>query len=447
MCLPQLVEDVLMPFASAFSQPTAQRMLVILVGAILARGRRTVTNIVWTMGDLATGDCSAFHRVFSRAPWNMRRLGKTLARLLIELVPEGEWVVLAVDDTVAGHKGAKVYGKGCHHDAVRSTQSHVAWRWGHRWVVLAVVVKFPFATRPWSLPVLCALYRPKSLNEVEGRRHKTPVDLARGLVAHLLHWFPERKFLLVGDGGYSTRDLAAFCHRHRKRLALIGKFPADAALYDAPPKVKKVGRPRVRGRRRRSPQQVVGDGGLELTTVQWYGRTDRQVHLKTASAHWYKVGFGLIPVQWVFVRDETGTRRDEYYFCTQPGLFPPADIVSFYTQRWTIEVTFQEVRAHLGFETPRQRVANSVQRMAPLLLGVFSLVSVMYHRWLIDHEQVVKSRPWYEKSEPTFSDALETIRRELWIETVFAQAPFSRALAKTPTKLRNTLLDFLCQAA
>lgn len=446
MSLPLVVEAVLMPFASAFSQPTSARMMVIVVGAILARGRRTVTNIVWTMGELATGDCSAFHRVFSRAPWNMRQLGKTLATLLIELVPEDEWVVLAVDDTVAGHKGAKVYGKGCHHDAVRSTHSHIAWRWGHRWVVLAVVVKFPFATRPWALPVLAALYRPKSLNEAEGRRHKTPVDLARGLLAHLLHWFPERKFLLVGDGGYSSRDLAAFCHRKRKRCALIGKFPADAALYDTPPKVRKVGRPAVRGRRRRSPQQVVRDGGLELTTVKWYGRTDRQVKLKTASAHWYKPGIGLIRVQWVFVRDETGTRRDEYYFCTQPKLFTPAEIVSFYTQRWTIEVTFQEVRAHLGFETPRQRVANSVQRMAPLLLGLFSLVSVMYHRHLTDHESVVNSRPWYEKSEPTFSDALETIRRELWTQTIFAQGHFSKALAKTPRKLRNTLLDFLCQA-
>ena len=170
MSLPQVVEAVLMPFVCAFSQPTSARMMVIVVGAILARGRRTVTNIVWTMGELATGDCSAFHRVFSRAPWNMRRLGKTLATLLVELVPGDEWVVLAVDDTVAGHKGAKVYGKGCHHDAVRSTHSHIAWRWGHRQVVLAVVVKFPFATRPWALPVLAALYRPKSLNEAEGRR-------------------------------------------------------------------------------------------------------------------------------------------------------------------------------------------------------------------------------------------------------------------------------------
>lgn len=476
MCLPQLMEEILMPFAAAFSQPTAVRMQVIFVGIILARGRRTVTNIVWTMGGLATGDCSAYHRVFSRAPWNMRRLGKTLARLLIELVPEGDRVVLAVDDTLAGHKGAKVYGKGCHHDAVRSTHSHTAWRWGHRWVVLAVVVKFPFATRPWSLPVLAALYRPQSLNEAEGRRHKTPVDLARGLLAHLRHWFPERKFLLIGDGGppeavywnrplrtlprrllksvelmnrpcRSTRDLAAFCHRHRERCALIGKFPADAALYDRPSKRKKTGRPPVRGRRRRSPGQVVADGGLELATVSWYGRTNRQVKLKTASAHWYKAGCGLIPVQWVFVRDETGTRRDEYYFCTQPGLFMPAEIAGYYTQRWTIEVMFQELRTHLGFETPRQRVANSVQRMAPLLLGVFSIVSVLYHRHLTRNEPTVNSRPWYDKTEPTFSDALETARRELWTQTVLAQPHFAKALAKTPTQLKNTLLDFLCQAA
>jgi hypothetical protein len=127
-------------------------------------------------------------------------------------------------------------------------------------------------------------------------------------------------------------------------------------------------------------------------------RTDRQVKLTIASAHWYEAGCGLIPVQSVFVRDETGTRRDEDDFCTQPGLFAPAEIVSDYAQQWTIEVTFQELRGHLGLETPRQRVANSVQRMAPLLLGVFRLVSVLYHRHHIAHEQTVNSPPWIREN-------------------------------------------------
>ena len=110
--------------------------------------------------------------VIRRAPWNLVLLGRTLARLVIELVPD-EWVVVAVDDTTAGHKGAKVYGKGCHHDAVRSSRVHTAWKWGHRWVVLAVIENFPFATHPWALPVLAALSPPEELNRQEGRRHRT----------------------------------------------------------------------------------------------------------------------------------------------------------------------------------------------------------------------------------------------------------------------------------
>lgn len=448
MCLPQAAEPIVMAFSIAFSEPTFQRALVLLVGGILTSGRRTITRMLWTMGDLAEGHFSDYHRVFSRAPWSPWTLGWILARLLIELVPE-EWVVVAIDETVAGHKGRTVYGKGCHRDAVRSSHAHVAWKWGHKWVVLAIVVKFPFATRPWALPVLCALYRPEELNRAEGRRHRTPPELARGLMAALLHWFPERKFVFLGDGGYASHELAAFCHRHRQRAALVSRFHGDAALYDPPPKYQGRGRPRVKGRKRRSPERVVAASALKNTVVDWYGGTRREVELVSGGGQWYRAGQGLVPVEWVFVRDVTGTRRDEYFFCTQPGLFRAARIVSLYTQRWTIEVTFQELRAHLGFETPRQRVENSVLRMAPCLLGLFSVVSLIYHAHLqrSRQEPELNHRPGYEKLEPTFSDALSEVRRLFWVHTFFEQPGYSPALEKLPPKTKELLLGLLCQAA
>jgi hypothetical protein len=179
-------------------------------------------------------------------------------------------------------------------------------------------------------------------------------------------------------------------------------------------KVKTAGRPCFRGRRRRRPKLVVRDGGLELSTVKTYGRNDQQVHLKTASEHWYKMAFGRITVQWVFVRNEVESLRDEYTLCTQSGLRTPAVIVSFYKQRWTIGVAFRKLRTHLECETPRQRIETSAQRMTPMLLGVFRQVSVMCHSWLIDQEQVVKSCPWYDIMGPNFSGVLETICREPW---------------------------------
>ncbi len=205
--LPQVAEPLLMSFSIAFTQPTFNRILPLLVGAVLTRGRRTITAILWTMRGLVPGQISDYHRVFSRAPWLLFPLGKVLATAIIKLTPD-DWIVVAMDDTTAQHKGKKVYGKGCHHDAVRSTHTHTAYRWGHKWVVLAIVVKLPFAKRPWALPILCALYRPRELNEQEGRRHKTPIMLAPGLTCVLMRWFPDKRFIFLGDGGYVHRTSA-----------------------------------------------------------------------------------------------------------------------------------------------------------------------------------------------------------------------------------------------
>jgi hypothetical protein len=447
--LPSVAEPLLMSFSIAFTEPTFQRSLVLLVGAILAKGRRTITNLLWAMGDLAEGDPSDYHRVFSRAPWSLWNVGRVLAVAVIELAAPDDWIRVIVDCTVAEHKGKKVYGKGCHHDAVRSTETHKAYRWGHRWIVLAVAVKFPFCSRPWALPVLAALYRPEQLNEQEGRRHKTPIQLAQGLMATLLHWFPDKKFVLLGDGGYSSHDLARFCRRHRHRLALVGKFAPDGALYAPPPppkKSKKGGRPRVKGKKLKTPEAVVADSRLRKTTVLWYGATERQVRVCDGHGQWYQSGAGLVPVHWVFVRDVQGTRRDEYFYTTHDG-FTPEQVVTLYTLRWNLEVTFQELRAHLGFEKTRQRVENSVLRMAPCLLGLFSVICLIYHEYLKRHKATTCERPCYNKSEPTFTDAIATVRRLFWKETVLAQPYFHKACKNLPPKLQEFILDHFCQAA
>ena len=446
--LPSVAEPLLMSFSIAFTEPTFQRTLVLLVGAILAKGRRTITNLLWNVGDLAEGDPSDYHRVFSRAPWSLWKLGRVLAIAVIELAAFDDWIRVVVDCTVAEHKGKKVYGKGCHHDAVRSTDTHKAYRWGHRWVTLAVVVRFPFCSRPWALPVLAALYRPEELNKKEGRRHKTPIQLAQGLMAILLHWFPDKKFVLLGDGGYASHDLARFCYRHRDRLALVSKFVPDGALYAPPPppkKNKKGGRPRVKGKKLKTPQAVVADSRLRKTTVSWYGATERQVQVCDGHGQWYHAGAGLVPVHWVFVRDGEGTRRDEYFYTTHDG-FTAEQVVTLYTMRWNLEVTFQELRAHLGFEKTRQRVENSVLRMGPCLLGLFSVISLIYHEHLKRHKATTCDRPCYTKNEPTFTDAIATVRQLFWEETVFAQPYFRKACKNLPPKLQQFILDHFCQA-
>ena len=253
--------------------------------------------------------------------------------------------------------------------------------------------------------------------------------------------------MLLGDGGYASHDLARFCRRHHERLALVSRCDPDAALYDPPPKKKsKRGRPRVKGKKRKSPRAVVASSGLQDAVVSWYGATERDVQLCDGRGQWYRAGEGLVPIHWVFVHDAAGTRRDEYFYTTHED-FAAAEIVSLYTLRWNLEVTFQEIRAHLGFETPRQRVEKSVLRMAPCLLGLYSLISLIYHEHLKRHNVVTCDRPCYTKSEATFSDAIAIVRRLFWEETIFAQPYFRRVCKNLPPKLNEFVLDHLCQSA
>jgi hypothetical protein len=444
---PRAAEPLVSAFSVAFTHRTFQRVLVLLLGAILSRRHRTVTAMLRSVGSLAKGHWSSYHRVLSRASWSCLPLARVLAAIVLELVPRDKPVVCPVDDTNPQHKGKCVYGKGKHHDACRSTHSHMVWVWGHKWVVLAINVKFSFATRPWALPVLCALYRSEELNKSEGRRHKTPIALAMQLMATLIHWFPDRKFTLVGDGGYASHELARFCHRHRRHVTLISRFHPEANLYAAPPAIRsgKSGRPRTRGRKLQSPSKVVEKSKATRFTVNWYGGKTRRAELIWGEGHWYKGGKGLVAIRWVFVRDLEGTHRDEYFYTTDTTL-PPEQIVSLFTGRWSIEVTFQEVRTHLGFATPRNWSPKSVLRTAPCLLGLFSVVSLIFQRHMRGKGVRPLSFAWYDKSETTFSDAITCVRRLCWQE-VLKQSPNHTGVLKLPSGLRIMLLDHLSRAA
>src|SRR5215467_5678263 len=205
--LPRPIRTAFDPFAPAFTRPTYHRVVLLALAAILTLGGRTVANLLRTLGALAPGHPTSYHRVFSRSRWSPWALARRFTHaVLTRLAPAGP-VALAGDDTVTEHPGPRVYGKGCHRDPVRSTHSFTAFRWGHKWVVLAVLVRFPFTRRQWALPVLVALYH----DQKAGRRHKTPHHLLRQLCCLLLRWFRQRTFVLAGDGDYAAHELARFC--------------------------------------------------------------------------------------------------------------------------------------------------------------------------------------------------------------------------------------------
>jgi len=422
-------------------------MSILMVGMILSLGRHTVTAALRMVGPLAKGHFSTYHRIFSRASWSPWTLSRALTQMILDLFPADDMIPVAVDETTAQHKGAKVYGKGCHRDAVRSTHVHTAYKWGHKWVVMAVVVKFPWARCPWSLPIMAVLYRPEKLNRAEGRRHKTPSELSRQMLAALVHWFPERNFVLVGDGGYATVELAQFCSRHHRPL--VSRLRGDAALYASPPPRRKsrIGRPRVKGRKIDSPQQAAQrkNAAWKNTTVDWYGGGRRRVRLLSSTGLWYNHGRAVL-IRWVYVVDRDGTHRDDCVFSTDITLTPQR-VVSLFTRRWSIEVTFEEVRAHLGFETTRQRVAKSVLRTAPCLLGLFSVISLVFNTHQRGHPIRPACTAWYIKKDLTFSDAIATVRRLLWTKTVFGTSASGHHVPKLTRPVMNALLDSLSRAA
>ena len=440
---------LLQAFRAAFTRPTYERFTILLLAAIVTTGCRTVLNLLRTVEALAPGHPCSYHRVFSRRRCSLWRLGHALAGAILQRwVPTGT-VAVAGDDTVAEHKGKKVYGKGCHRDAVRSTHSYTAYRWGHKWVVLAILVRFPFARRPWALPVLVALYRSEEWNRQHGRRHKTPAHLMRQLLAVLVHWFPQRRFRFTGDGNYGTHELASFVHRHRQRLTMVSKFYADANLYAPAPVVKgkkPTGRPRRKGAKQAAPQEVVAQTRRrQRLNVAWYGGGRRDIAVVRGQSHWYKSGQGLVPVQWVYVEDRTGTHRPEYFFSTDREL-SAAQIVEYYTGRWNIETTFQELRSYLRLEKTRGWTEKTVLRTAPCLFGLYAVIALWYaelpSRWR--RQQAVT---YTRKRDVAFSDAITAVRRWLWDQWIFANPQHNCAFAKIPPRLRQALLQAVAPAA
>jgi hypothetical protein len=444
---PSAVRLLLQSLADAFTRPTYHRFVLLVLAALLTTGNHTILNVLRTAGLIAAGHPSSYHRLFSRSPWSPWRLARRLTQWVIQhFVPDGP-IHLVGDDTVDEHRGKKVFGKGRHRDAVRSSHSYTAFRYGHKWVVLAVLVRFPCTSRPWALPVLVVLYRNK--DKSGKRRHKTPSQQMRQMLKVLLHWFPQRSFVFAGDGGYGTHDLARTAAKRRTRLTLVSRFYAAANLYAPPPARtgrKVIGRPRVKGAKLPSPETVVTRAKKrQKLNVAWYGGGRRDVAVVTGTGHWYKTGEGLVEVLWVFVHDRTGTHRDEYFFTTDVHL-TAQQVIECFTGRWSIETTFQEMRAYLGLERTRGRKKETVLRMAPCLFGLYTVVSVLFAQMPARHRRV-RVIDWIGKKDATFSDAITAVRRWLWQEWVFAIPGHHAAFSKLRRPFQAMLLYALAPAA
>lgn len=449
ICVPRDFKPLIDDLSSATRRPqTARRLIVFFAAAILVIGDRTVSAVLRLLSLIEPVNPSTYNRLFSHRRWSTTRLAKVVACFVIDrFVPQGTIKVVG-DETVDGHRGKKVYGKARHRDAVRSSHSHTVFRYGHKWIVLAVLVELPYTNRPFALPVLVALYRDKKTCTADGRHHKTAAEIMCGLLAVLMHWFPERKIIFAGDNAYGTHAMSRFAAKHALRLTLVSKIVADANLFEPPPKrVRgKNGRPAVKGCSLPSPATVAKSGrGGRKWSVRWYGGGWRNVMVYSGVGCWYKSGKGIVTIRYVYVIDLDGTHRDECFFATDRSMSPGA-IIEMYGGRWNIETTFQEMREHFGLETTRGWSRGTVLRMAPCLFLLYTIV-VLFYDTMPQSSGHLCSRYWVGKELVTLSDMIISVRHHLWCEWVFAQVPGGEAVQKLAKPIRKLLSFGLTQAA
>jgi hypothetical protein len=411
---------LLVPFAGAFTAPAFRKACVLIAGTLLAPGRRTVCAALRASGLEAVAHVGKYHRLLSRDRWSPRLVSRLLLEQLVAaFVPAGAPLLFLCDDTLERRRGKRLRYKGWFRDPVRSTGTKTVVTLGIRWFCLCLLVSVPWSSRPWALPFFAVpVLSEKSCQRLK-RPHRSSVQWLQRAVLWLCRWLPGRSLVFVADGGFAAVELFAACQAAPQPVQLVVRLRLDAALYAPPgprPPGKRGPKPK-KGARQPSLKARLADPQTEWqrATLRWYGGQERTVEIASGTALWHKPGHDPVSLRWVLVRPLPG----------DPAPFPPAalacsdeavpavQVLVWFLGRWNIEVTFEELRAHLGFETQRGWSRRTLGRTTPCLFGLFSLVV-----WLAKQSHPERlpcqQTSWYPKAEATFSDVLAAVRWQLW---------------------------------
>ena len=446
MDLPPEIVAILAAFAPSLSHRVWPHAQTLLLGSILVNGRRTVASALRVMGLADEAHYTNYHRVLNRAAWSARLAGRILLGRIVATLPADAPIILAADDTIERRNGRLISAKGCYRDPVRSSQKHTVLCFGLKWVVLTALIPVPWSERVWALPFLTALSWPEGKGP--HRRHKTSIDWVRQMAGQVRRWLPARKLVLVVDGGFAAVALAASCVR--REVTMVCRLRLDAALYHPPrpqPASKRGPKPK-KGPRQRSPKQWLArsDTPWESAEVAWYGGRRKVLHVFSRAALWHTTGLDPVAIRFVVVRDPEGQVRDAAFFCTDVDQ-SPEQILAWAVQRWSVEVTFEEVRAHLGVETQRQWSDLAIARTTPVLLGLFSMVTLLALRWHADGSLRAKGAAWYAKGTPTFSDCIRLAREKIWRGRISEGSKSGAESLQSPGPLLEAIIYGLSAAA
>ena len=448
---PQMVQ-VLASFAPLFSRRVWQHAQVLLVGAILAPGKRSVASALRAMGLDQHKRFHRYHRVLSRAGWSSRKASRVLLGLLVEaFVPEGSPLVVGIDETLERRYGRKISARGVYRDPVRSTHETFVKSSGLRWVCTMLLVEIPWASRVWALPFLSVLAPSERYAAKRGRRHKKITEWAWQSLLVVRRCYPRREIVAVADRAYASLKLLSRCRSLSRPVTFITRLRLDAALYEpAPPRrPRQRGRPRLKGARLPNLSVAAEDPRTVWEAAEianWYGSGERTVEIASETAVWYSTGLFAVPIRWVLIRDPEGGFKTQALLCTDLSA-DPRKIVGWFVMRWQLEVSFQEMRRHLGFETQRQWSDMAIRRTTPALMGSFSLITLFAQSRMAQAAGTFRRAAWYDKANPTFSDALALVRKEVWASATFYGSPAQSDTVKVPRVYLEHLTDALCYAA
>ena len=448
--LPWIMIDLLNPFAPCFYGVTTwAKAQVLLIGAILTPGKRVVTEALRVMGLSESEQFAQYHQVLNRAVWSPLELAHVLLKLLVKTFASDQTpLVFGIDPTIERRWGRKIGARGIYRDPVRSSHSHFVKASGLRWISLMLLTRISWAERIWALPVMTVLAPSERYYQARGRKHRTVLERSVQMLKLLRHWLPNREVVVVGDSEFAALDFLA--HMQSLKLTFVTRLRMDAALYEPAPPYSGRGRPRKKGARLPTPAQFLNDPNTVWTDVElpWYDGQVRTLQLTSATAVWFHVGKSPLPIRWVVICDPLGKYAPIALLSTDPAA-DAVSIVTWFVQRWQLEVTFEAARRHLGMETQRQWSDKAIARTTPLLLGLFSWVTLLADALYARHPtSAPRQATWYAKPLPTFSDARALVRQFLW--SAYPTFRISREepdILKIPKALFDTLVSTLAYAA
>jgi len=440
--IPESFGVLLTAFQTCFHAPSYATFQLVVAGWVQCLGRRTITAVALASGAVGVRHISVFHRFFARGQWSLDAVGKVLFQLALPWIPTDQPLLLLGDDTLARKRGKCVSLAAMHHDPLLSHGRKPFFSFGHVWVVLALWVPLPLGHgRGFALPILVRRYtgakrggradapsrpttgkRQRVAEQAHAERdRRTKLALLREMVGLVAAWAADRRIYLEVDSAYAGR---ATLEDRPPNVEVVSRLRMDAALWAPAPRHHpgRKGRPRRRGMRLPNPAQLAARCRRWQTfSVAIYSRTVT-TQVLTLRALWY-AALRAAPVRIVVVRDPSGRRRDEAFFCTDLGV-DAAFILETYARRWSLEVTFHDTKQCLGLADPQCQAPRAVQRTAPYAFVVYDLVLL----WFAEHAASLPTpvwplRPWYrQKCAPSFPDMLAALRRAGW-QTAFSAPP------------------------